>query len=505
LFDATRSVDLLDRIGEGVFGLDRDGRFAYLNAPARRLLQRVFGLELPDPVGCLIWGQSPAIDAGPLGWALRRASAEHLPVTAAVQDGTGEQLEIRTYPSDDGVFVLLLQSQGPQGPEVLDQISDLYLACDAEWRLTLLNAPAREYLRRAGHEPRALLGRNVWEAMPELRGSRLQSEAFRALAEQAVAEFDALLAPLARWFAVRITPIPEGVVASGRDITAARHRERALAREAERLAAVIDTQQAVATAGPDLGAVMRVGLRAAAALTCAGRRCSCLRMTTSSSARAPVSPRRTSGSGCRGRPGSLAAYATGEFSAATTPPPISGPTAAARALRARSASCRWALRVWWWRSWPCGPTACPPSTTCTSRRCAWWRLLAAAMEQASTVAAHQLLVGERTATTAALRSGEERFRTLIESIDDVRFRLDQEQRCVDIMGRWLAREGYRAEQFLGRTTREIVGPAEASLHERANLRALAGETVTYEWSRPSRRGPRHMQTTPRPSAARAAR
>jgi PAS domain S-box-containing protein len=131
-------------------------------------------------------------------------------------------------------------------------------------------------------------------------------------------------------------------------------------------------------------------------------------------------------------------------------------------------------------------------------------LLAAAMEQASTVAAHQLLVGERTATTAALRSGEERFRTLIESIDDVVFRLDQEQRCVDIMGRWLA-GGYRAEQFLGRTTREIVGPAEASLHERANLRALAGETVTYEWSRPSRRGPRHMQTTLSPSAGRAAR
>jgi len=87
LFDATRSVDLLDRIGEGVFGLDRDGRFAYLNAPARRLLHGMFGLELPDPVGCLIWGQSPAIDAGPLGRALRRAAAEHLPVTAAVQDG----------------------------------------------------------------------------------------------------------------------------------------------------------------------------------------------------------------------------------------------------------------------------------------------------------------------------------------------------------------------------------------------------------------------------------
>jgi hypothetical protein len=116
LFDATRSVDLLDRIGEGVFGLDRDGRFAYLNAPARRLLQRVFGLELPDPVGCLIWGQSPAIDAGPLGWALRRASAEHSRSPPPFRTAPASSFEIRPT-LDDGVFVLLLQSQGPRAPK----------------------------------------------------------------------------------------------------------------------------------------------------------------------------------------------------------------------------------------------------------------------------------------------------------------------------------------------------------------------------------------------------
>jgi PAS domain S-box-containing protein len=500
LLDATRSVDLLDRIGEGVFGLDRDGRFAYLNAPARHLLHRVFGLELPDPVGRLIWGQSPAIDAGPLGWALRRATEDHLPVTAAVQDGAGEQVEIRTYPSDDGIFVLLLQSQGPLGPTVLDQISDLYLACDAEWRLTLLNAPAREYLRRAGHEPGALLGRNVWEAMPELRGSRLQSEAFRAVAEQAEAEFDTLLAPLERWFAVRITPLPEGVVASARDITAARRRERALAREAERLAAVIDTQQAVATAGPDLGAVMRVVCerlqrltRAPAAAVFLPEDDDLILCEGAGLATAHVGLRVSRQAGLAGH-----AYATGEMLRCDdTATDLRSNPAAARALRARSAlfvplgrpgSVLAVVALWSDR-----PSAFNHLHEQTLRLVGG--LLAAAMEQASTVAAHQQLVGERTATTAALRSGEERFRTLVESIDDVVFRLDREQRCVDIMGRWMAREGFRAEQFLGRTTREVVGPAEAPLHERANLRALAGETVTYEWSRPTRRGPRHMQTT----------
>ena len=40
-----------------------------------------------------------------------------------------------------------------------------------------------------------------------------------------------------------------------------------------------------------------------------------------------------------------------------------------------------------------------------------------------------------------------------------------------------------------------MGQENATVHERANLRALAGETVTYEWTRPSGRGLRHMQTT----------
>ena len=505
MFDATPSVDLLDRIGEGVFGLDHDGRFAYLNAQAGRLLRTVFGLELPQPVGRLIWEQSPAIDAGPLGWALRRASAEMLPVTAAVQDGTGAQVEIRAYPGEEGVFVLLLESRGPQGPEVLDQISDLYLACDAEWRLTMLNARAREYLRRAGHEPRALLGRNIWDSVTALRGSRFQSEAFRAVAEQAEVEFEARFSPIERWFTVRITPMADGVVASARDITGSRRRERILAHEAERLSAVIETQQAVATAGPELGPVMRVVCerlqrltRAPAAAVFLPEDGDLVLCEGTGYATGLIGLRASSGAGLAGL-----AFASGEILRCddTRTDRRSDPELAGT-LRARSGlfvpltgsdDGRAVVALWSDR-----PNAFNDLHERTVRLVAG--LLAAAMEQARTVAQHQLLLGERTATMAALRSGEERYRTLVESIDDVVFRLDRQQRCVDILGRWLAHEGFRPEQFLGRTTREIVGPAEAALHERANLRALAGETVTYEWVLPTRRGPRHMQTTLSPLA-----
>ena len=104
-------------------------------------------------------------------------------------------------------------------------------------------------------------------------------------------------------------------------------------------------------------------------------------------------------------------------------------------------------------------------------------------------------VPDHTHAEHALHASEERYRHLAESIDDVVFRLDREQRCMDAFGRWLEREGVEPASLIGRTVREIVGPDAAPQHEEANLKALAGETITYEWMLITPRGHRHMQTT----------
>ena len=500
MIDASRPAEILDRIGEGVFGLDPEGRLAHLNDKARGLLHRVFGLPPDIPLGSHLRDHSPAIEAGPLGWTLRRAASERVPVTATLPAADGARLEIRAYPSDEGTFVLLLEARPPASSDILDQIGDLYVACDADWRLTLLNVAVRRHLLTLGYEPGEFLGSNVWDAIPPLRGTRFQSEAFRAVAEGREVEFDARIAPLDRWFTVRITPVACGIIASARDATRARIRERALAREAERLAHVIEIQQAVATAGPELGLVMRVVCerlqqltRAPAAAVFLPEDDELVLCEGSGFATAHVGSRIPLRSGL-----SAHAFASGEILRSDD---IAGDEraepAVVRALGARSGiflpltssgEVRAVVALWSDR-----PAAFNEVHEQTLRLVAG--LLGAAMEQASVLAEQQLLLGERTATTAALRAGEERFRVLVESIDDVVFRLDREQRCVDIMGRWLAREGYRPEEFLGRTTREIVGEQAAPPHERANLRVLAGETVRYEWALEGRRGRRHMQTT----------
>lgn len=68
-------------------------------------------------------------------------------------------------------------------------------------------------------------------------------------------------------------------------------------------------------------------------------------------------------------------------------------------------------------------------------------------------------VTKRERAREALLASEERFRTLVDSIDDIIFTLDAEQRHTGVYGRWLVREGFEPAFFLGRTTREILGDA----------------------------------------------
>lgn len=94
----------------------------------------------------------------------------------------------------------------------------------------------------------------------------------------------------------------------------------------------------------------------------------------------------------------------------------------------------------------------------------------------------------------SLRESEERFHSLIDSMDDIVFTLDREQRHTGVYGRWMEKYGLDPEIFLGKTSGEVLGEA-AEAHEAANQSALAGEHIVYEWA--MQHGPTllHIQTS----------
>jgi two-component system cell cycle sensor histidine kinase/response regulator CckA len=322
LLNAAQPLELLDRVGEGLFALDLDWRFAYLNRPAERLLTRLSGSPSADLLGTIIWDR-PSLADSSLGRALQRAYAEQMAVVHQLSGvGTGGPIEVRAYPSDEGLTVLLREDPLPGlTAQLLDGVGDALLACDHEWHITHVNARADAYLAPLGFGRAGLLGLNVWHAFRAVAGSRIQAEAFRAHAQGSEVELEEYFAPIGRRLAIRIAPTHNGLVCYAREIADRSNAER------------------------------------------------------------------------------------------------------------------------------------------------------------------------------ELRATEDRFRNLVESIDDVVFRLDRDQRCVDAFGHWLERQGFRASNLIGRTIREIVGPEDAPVHERANLQALAGETVTYEWTLRGSKGVHHMQTT----------
>jgi PAS domain S-box-containing protein len=229
LLNATQPLDLLDRVGEGIFALDPDWRFAYLNRQAERVLTRLSGSPSTDLLGTVIW-DLPSLADSSLGRALHRAYANQVAVVHEVADlGSRGPIEARAYPSDEGLTVLLRENPLPgHTAQILDGMGEALLGCDHEWHITDVNARADGYLAPLGFGRAGLLGLNLWHAFPALGGTRIQAEAFRAHAQGTEVELNEHFAALGRRFSIRIAPTSNGMVCYARETPERSHIEREL-------------------------------------------------------------------------------------------------------------------------------------------------------------------------------------------------------------------------------------------------------------------------------------
>ncbi len=76
---------------------------------------------------------------------------------------------------------------------------------------------------------------------------------------------------------------------------------------------------------------------------------------------------------------------------------------------------------------------------------------------------------------------EERFRSLVESMDDIIFSLDPQGRLIAVYGHGAERRGYKQQLQIGQKLDELLGEQTSSQHQTAFQQALDGTTQVYEW------------------------
>ncbi|MCZ4312831.1 PAS domain S-box protein [Comamonadaceae bacterium G21597-S1] len=100
--------------------------------------------------------------------------------------------------------------------QLLERITDGFIALDTQWRFTYVNARAGELLDR---RPADLIGKCIWDELPPLPDEPFPPACQRAMAEQQPSRLEAYYPDLGLWLEDHIYPSPDGVSIFFRDIT----------------------------------------------------------------------------------------------------------------------------------------------------------------------------------------------------------------------------------------------------------------------------------------------
>ncbi|SDK01599.1 PAS domain S-box-containing protein [Pedobacter sp. ok626] len=115
--------------------------------------------------------------------------------------------------------------------DILESITDGFIALDREWMVTYWNKEAERLLLM----PREyMIGKNIWEVYEDAIPTKFYSEYHRAVDKNISVRFEEYFSRLNIWIEVSAFPSDEGLSLYFRDITERKHGEEQLQREKEK-------------------------------------------------------------------------------------------------------------------------------------------------------------------------------------------------------------------------------------------------------------------------------
>ncbi|HEX8601304.1 MAG TPA: ATP-binding protein [Pseudoduganella sp.] len=125
--------------------------------------------------------------------------------------------------------------------DVLESIGEGVAEVDGSWTITCINGRAAGMLGIAETTTGELAGRNLWQAVPALSGTPLETLLRRAIDDGSPDVVELHHPPSGRWLEVRTCPSPRGLTWTLQDITARHAAEEALKSSEEQLRALADS------------------------------------------------------------------------------------------------------------------------------------------------------------------------------------------------------------------------------------------------------------------------
>ncbi|MBD1995446.1 PAS domain S-box protein [Leptolyngbya sp. FACHB-541] len=159
-----------------------------------------------------------------LDYVPRQLDSAQLEALQALARQVMAQLELRRSLAE------LTETQ-THSSDILESITDAFLALDDEWRFTYINRQAEVLLRRSRTE---LLGRCIWEEFSDLVDSAIYRKYQQAVETQTSVEFEEFYPSLETWFSIHAYPSRQGLSVYFEDINARKQAEAALRSSEER-------------------------------------------------------------------------------------------------------------------------------------------------------------------------------------------------------------------------------------------------------------------------------
>lgn len=270
-----RNRTMLQAVPDLVFRYTREGEVVDIHVPDQEALyalpkrsvgQNIRDLFPPDVAESILTSSEQALDSGSL-----KVLEYSLPLSQGLQE-----FETRLAPSgSDELLAVVRNTTGQREVEererqllaehvartaaeaaetrirnILESISDGFIALDRVWRFVYVNTQAAEIFGKSAEE---LLGRNAWEIFPQSVGLRFQEEYERAMAEGVATHFEAQSTVSGDWFQVHAYPGSDLLSVYYRDITTQKEAEERLRESEQRFRALtensLDTVSILATDG----------------------------------------------------------------------------------------------------------------------------------------------------------------------------------------------------------------------------------------------------------------